>query len=126
MIDHTADCRVLTTGRCTCRDARTRYVNTDPRYTWLGDTKFEHPRSCAVYRAQSPNWAHDCDCWIGRMQDSQSQHPYVPMTDPSDFTVPKEYRPLTFESHAPWWVWTLIGFGGGVGLAEVLQRTLGV
>lgn len=163
MKNHTNDCEVTRTGKCTCGDGITqkdwsdylhrfgyvptrdeliewkavrsmvgkgkagtsRRIDTDPKITWLGDERYQHPLSCAVYSVHAPdgNWAPYCNCFIRDMRF----HPpavAVPMTDPGDPTdaaprdVPKELRPdpQRFTSRAPAWVWTLIGFGAGLPL----------
>ena len=95
-----------------------RTVDTEPRVTWLGIHKLAHPPWCGVYRAKELNWAPYCTCTIRDMQAKASaaapQRPFttfprpdVPMTDPIDV-------PWRTESRAPWWVWSLIGFGAGL------------
>jgi hypothetical protein len=88
-----------------------RYIDTEPRKTWLGDTMFTHPPTCGVYKSPEPNWAPYCDCWIRDMQ-ARPQRVTVPMADPGE--VPKEtVRPGWVQSRAPWWVWSIAGFGAG-------------
>lgn len=137
MKEHTRDCRILETGWCTCRFADrpsaeqekafeeakrlkgTRHVDTEPRITWLGSNRLEHPRTCGVYSAPEPNWAPYCTCGIALAQNPKAQRPFVPMVDPDD--VPKEYRPWRTESRAPWWVWMLFGAGGTAAIAEIMR-----
>lgn len=93
-----------------------RRIDTDPKVTWLGDQRHEHPPFCGVYSVHVPdgNWAPFCTCYIARLQGE----PHPPMLRRGEPEVPKELRPdpQRFMSRAPWWVWTLIGFGAGLPL----------
>ncbi len=128
MIDHKDYCTVTLNGVCNCQHRNalnpkagtSRTVDTEPRVTWLGIHKLPHPPWCGVYKAPEANWAPYCTCRIKDMQN-----PSVPMTDPADVgdptdAAPREFQPIWFRSRAPWWVWSLIGFGAGLGLGTSL------
>jgi len=92
-----------------------RYVDTEPRVTWLGGERYVHPPNCAVYKAPELNWAPYCDCFIRQLDQSGDPTDAAPRDRvPSSAPVlAPRLKPGWVQSRAPWWVWGIIGFGAG-------------